>query len=603
MTQNYEFNVSAIVLVYNGEKYLKVCIDSLINQTLDNIEIILVNDASTDDSLSICKEFEKKYKNVKIIDKKTNKGLADSGNLGIANSKGEYITLVDNDDYIPPDAYEKLYKKAKSTESDIVVGKANRIYGKFQVEMSNRERSVWDKEQIITDYDDFPCLFYDTFYWNKLFKRSIIIENNIKLPKGKIYADRLFTHKVYAYSKKVAIIPDVVYMWRQRNKGKDTSLSQRKYEINNLNDRLNSLEYDLSFFTENLILEYSKMIMWRVLIPINGIIFDEKFKNLFLKRSKNIFEKINNIYESKWKIEEKLYVYLILNNLKEELIQILQFQEPLKGYLVEGNKDSFYKLNYFKNKNINVPENIFKTNVLERKFISIEKIEVTEKKIFFRNLKIPNSFFIKKASVLLIKKTYIHETLTDNELEFKFKKDKNNSFNVFIPTDQLDSFIKYDVYIKFEDSKKIDKFRLNENNFENIQNDSTNIECLFSKNSNLGIKTMKPQKNINIELFDDKLRLYKTNKKISSKIRMFLKNLNTKEKTYFDKVDGGFELDFQYFLDENSVYGFYIESFKKKFRISLEFLLKYDKKEIEYKKQIVKVYDNNKNPLLKSMKK
>ena len=110
------------------------------------MEIILVNDASTDDSLSICKEYAKNFSNIKIIDKKENEGLAVTGNIGIAAAKGEYIILVDNDDIIPPYAYEKLYNKAKETNSDIVTGKANLLIGNYQYEMMTMKDSVWANE-------------------------------------------------------------------------------------------------------------------------------------------------------------------------------------------------------------------------------------------------------------------------------------------------------------------------------------------------------------------------------------------------------------------------------------------------------------------------
>ena len=130
------------MLVYNGEKYLEDCIDSLVNQTIDNMEIILVNDASTDDSLSICKKYAADYEYIKIIDKKVNEGLAITGNTGISAAKGEYIILVDNDDIIPPYAYERLYNKAKETNADIVTGKANFLIGDYQYLMDNYELSM-----------------------------------------------------------------------------------------------------------------------------------------------------------------------------------------------------------------------------------------------------------------------------------------------------------------------------------------------------------------------------------------------------------------------------------------------------------------------------
>ena len=144
---NYPYKLSSIVLVYNGEEYLRPCLDSLVNQTLDGLEIILMNDKSTDCSLDICKEYASKHENVRIIDKQDNHGLATSANMGIQIARGEYVILVDNDDIIPKDAYEKLYVKAKEHDADISVGKANFIVGDWQQEMRDFERTVWNEEK------------------------------------------------------------------------------------------------------------------------------------------------------------------------------------------------------------------------------------------------------------------------------------------------------------------------------------------------------------------------------------------------------------------------------------------------------------------------
>ena len=134
---DYEYKLSAIVLVYNGGKYLRDCISSLVNQTLDGLEIILINDVSTDDSLSVCREFERDYDNVRIINKEINEGLSSSANIGIEKARGEYVTFVDNDDIIPNYAYEKLYNKAKEGDVDISVGSANYLIGKYQYLMND----------------------------------------------------------------------------------------------------------------------------------------------------------------------------------------------------------------------------------------------------------------------------------------------------------------------------------------------------------------------------------------------------------------------------------------------------------------------------------
>lgn len=112
MLNEFEYKLSVVVLVYNTEDYLEECLDSLINQTLDNIEIICVNDESTDNSLNILKKYARKYDNIKIIDQK-NQGGAVAGNNGLKVAKGEYVTLIDSDDIVVRDAYEKMYNKAK----------------------------------------------------------------------------------------------------------------------------------------------------------------------------------------------------------------------------------------------------------------------------------------------------------------------------------------------------------------------------------------------------------------------------------------------------------------------------------------------------------
>ncbi len=115
-----DIKISAIIPIYNAEKYLVQCIDSAVNQTLSDIEIILVNDASTDGSLEICRRYEASDKRVKLINKKENAGLAAARNSGLNVARGEYIAFIDSDDWLELDAYEKMYAAAKMNDSDIV---------------------------------------------------------------------------------------------------------------------------------------------------------------------------------------------------------------------------------------------------------------------------------------------------------------------------------------------------------------------------------------------------------------------------------------------------------------------------------------------------
>lgn len=201
--------VSVIVPIYNVEKYLSKCLNSLVNQTLDDIEIILVNDGSTDNSGKIAKEYKDKYTEKIIYLEKENGGLSDARNFGIPYAKGEYIAFLDSDDYIEEEAYEKMYEKAKKEDADY-------IECDFIWEYPNKQ--IIDKRIEYTDKKDMLTKVR-VVAWNKLIKRELIINNNIRFPKGLRYEDIEFTYKLIPLLKKVLYIdkPFVHYVQRKNS--------------------------------------------------------------------------------------------------------------------------------------------------------------------------------------------------------------------------------------------------------------------------------------------------------------------------------------------------------------------------------------------------
>ena len=140
------YKLSVIIPIYNVEQYLRKCLDSVCNQTLEDIEIICINDCSPDNSLEILKEYQKNDNRIKIIDFKENRGVAAARNEAIKIAKGEYIGFVDSDDWIDLDFYEKLYKKASYTSSQIAIANAKKIvnnkYGNFVTDIENIKKNV-----------------------------------------------------------------------------------------------------------------------------------------------------------------------------------------------------------------------------------------------------------------------------------------------------------------------------------------------------------------------------------------------------------------------------------------------------------------------------
>jgi glycosyltransferase EpsH len=183
--------VSIIVPVYNVEKYIDQCLDSLVNQTLKDIEIIIINDGSTDNSQSIINKYVKKYpQKIKSIIKE-NGGQGSARNLGLEIAKGEYIGFVDSDDYVDLDMYEKMYSKAKKEKSDIVI-----------CDMKDHFENGTEKYYDCTNYSN---VFLKTpSACNKIFSRKII--NNLKFIPNIWYEDFNFTTKILLTTKKISVI-------------------------------------------------------------------------------------------------------------------------------------------------------------------------------------------------------------------------------------------------------------------------------------------------------------------------------------------------------------------------------------------------------------
>ena len=199
--------VSVIVPVYNVEKYLEKCINSLLSQTLEDIQIILVNDGSKDNSGNIAKEYEKNNKDRVIYVEKENGGLSDARNYGLKYATGDFIAFLDSDDYIEKNAYEEMYNKAIEEDADYVECD-------FIWEFPNKIRV--DKQYPYKNKKEMLS-FVRVVAWNKLIKRQLITDNNLEFPKGLRYEDVEFTYKLIPFINKFAYVdkPFIHYVQRE----------------------------------------------------------------------------------------------------------------------------------------------------------------------------------------------------------------------------------------------------------------------------------------------------------------------------------------------------------------------------------------------------
>lgn len=220
--------VSVIVPIYNSEKYLKKCIDSLVSQTLDDIEFILINDGSTDSSDEIISSYNDSR--IKYY-KRTNHGIGATRNFGIDKSSGEFIGFVDSDDYVESDFYEKMYNECVSNDLDVVVCD-------HYIETGDDCKELKFIDFGITSLSDSPNLLMDINLapWNKIYRKSIL--GKTYYPIGVKYEDTPWVAKMFLNAKKIGKLNECLYHYIVHSNSQTTVIDERVYDIFKITDIL-----------------------------------------------------------------------------------------------------------------------------------------------------------------------------------------------------------------------------------------------------------------------------------------------------------------------------------------------------------------------------
>ena len=196
--------ISIIVPVYNVEKYIKKCLDSLVNQTLKGIEVIVVNDGSPDNSQKIIDKYVKKYPNIIKSYIQENGGQGSARNFGLTKAVGEYIGYVDSDDFVELDMYEKMYNKAKEQDLDIVICGS---YNDDEITMNK----IIDLDKNIFDDKKTNAFFGRMAVWNKIYKRELLEKSKAEFRSRVWYEDLDFTVKAISNAKKIDYVNEPFY--------------------------------------------------------------------------------------------------------------------------------------------------------------------------------------------------------------------------------------------------------------------------------------------------------------------------------------------------------------------------------------------------------
>ena len=278
--------ISVIVPVYNVEKYLEKSINSIINQTYNNLEIILIDDGSTDSSGKICDRYEKLDKRIKVIHQK-NGGLSKARNIGIDNAKGKYIGFIDSDDFIKEDMYEILYKTIKDTNSDMAMCRVLDCFGKIP-DIDNSESKIFVYEPMQAIKKVMEAEDVSVHAVSKLYKKALF-DKGLRFEIGRTSEDAIIMVELIDNCKRIAYINSYEYYYIHR----ENSITTKKFSSKN---------YDVIY-------AYKK----------NYDILSKKYPELLDIAKTRLcwayFNVLDNMIKSNYKIDNKIVKYL-RNNFK-----------------------------------------------------------------------------------------------------------------------------------------------------------------------------------------------------------------------------------------------------------------------------------------------
>ena len=324
-----EKKISVIVPIYNVAQYLEKCLKSIINQTYQNLEIILVDDGSTDDSADLCDIYAKKDKRIKVIHKK-NGGLSDARNVGIDSATGEYLAFIDSDDWIDNTMFEEMEKKIEQENVDIVICNVVHWDGKNN---DMQPGGVIKHEQRIQQGEMFRKLCQNqTFLYviacNKLYRSSIF--NDIRYPKDYIHEDAAVIHQIYDKCQSVLLIPEFFYYYRQHNE----SIMGEGFSVKRI-DWLVALADRATFFKKKKLKDceqYSLIkydqILWKLISDVPNFYKNRKYNNRLKKSIRMVI--IAMVKSGKIRVSHKFYMLVMMFSTRTN-IQINKSIRKIKG--------------------------------------------------------------------------------------------------------------------------------------------------------------------------------------------------------------------------------------------------------------------------------
>ena len=321
--------ISVVVPIYNVEEFLGPCLKSVAGQSVDDLEVVMVDDGSTDGSSAIAEDYARRDRRFRLI-AQANGGLSRARNTGADYARGEYLAFLDSDDVLPRNAYELLLGALEKTGSDFATGNVHRLTASGTAQAPFLA-ATFTENRLKTHVTRFRPLIADRTAWNKLWRRSFWDRHGFRFPEGRLNEDIPVTVPAHFLAASVDVIADPVYFWRIRDGG-DLSITQRRLERRALLDRMTAVEevsdklarlgprgaqrwYDESVVADDL--RYYLNVLESA---------DDEYRDLFLDRVNAFLDRARGRLYDRLPAIDRLKYQLVRRRAMPELLEVLRFE-------------------------------------------------------------------------------------------------------------------------------------------------------------------------------------------------------------------------------------------------------------------------------------
>ena len=333
-------NLTVVVPIYNVSDYLIPCLESLTAQTLTELEVVLVDDGSSDGSGEMADRFACGRAGWTVLHV-PNGGLGRARNIGLDHSRSPFVAFVDSDDLVPRDAYELMLHAVSESGSDMVCGGVLRYDGARTFASPLHGRAL-DRTQMRTHIRETPALIYDSTAWNKIYRRDFLLAHGLRFPEGVYYEDIPFTLPAHFLASSVDILVDPVYLWRERQTA-EQSITQRRAETKNLVDRLAAVSSVDDFLTSANETQ-GKVVHDRKVLTLDIPLFlevlhegDDRFRALLVELAAAYLKRVSATTLAALTPLRRLQYHLVSRGMLDELVELHEFQR------VPSNRGKFVR--------------------------------------------------------------------------------------------------------------------------------------------------------------------------------------------------------------------------------------------------------------------